>query len=205
LREQLVDGPEEVDLRFSHSRTTPNLSSRAVALAFVVGAHVALILIVSRHSLVVTKKPRGVEPLTVISLSTSSHTVRLSTPIVPSVLPAIEIGQPLLVLVDGANQTGPSAQGNGQITPPAPTDAFVDTSPFVKQAGLQKGSGVTVVLRVEVRGSGEVARVAVEVSGGAPEVDQAAIAYVRAMKWTGGLKDDKPETLWIRWGVRFDG
>ncbi|HWS69790.1 MAG TPA: energy transducer TonB [Steroidobacteraceae bacterium] len=128
-------------------------------------------------------------------------------PVAPSALPVhpIEIERPLLVLGEEANQTGPSMNGSGRITPPVPTDTFVDTSPFVKQTGLQKGSGVTVVLRVEVRGSGEVARVAVEVSGGTPEVDQAAIAYVRAMKWIGGFKDDKPETLWIRWGVRFDG
>jgi len=47
-----------------------------------------------------------------------------------------------------------------------------------------------------------VGRVQVDVSGGSPRVDQAAIAYVRALK-SGGRVDDQPETLWVRWGVRL--
>jgi hypothetical protein len=62
-----------------------------------------------------------------------------------------------------------------------------------------------VVLRVEVRGSGAIGRVEIDVSGGSTRVDQAAIAYVRTLEWVGGRVDDHPETLWVRWGVRLDG
>ncbi len=183
-----------------------NDKSRAAALAFVVAAHFAPVWIICRHSSVSTEFS-SVAPLTFISLSASKQAVKVTTLIDLRALPAyrIDIERPLWVLLDGAKPTDPNMQRNGRITPPAPIDTVLDTTSFVQQAGLQKGSGVTVVLRVEVRGSGEVARVAVEVSGGAPKVDEAAIAYVRAIKWTGGLKDDKPETLWVRWGVRLDG
>jgi outer membrane biosynthesis protein TonB len=73
------------------------------------------------------------------------------------------------------------------------------------QAGISPGAGVTVVLRLEVRGDGTVSQVQIDVSGGAHLIDEAAIAYVHAVKWVGGRIDDKPESIWIRWGVRLDG
>ncbi|MDP8986409.1 MAG: hypothetical protein M3N97_15500 [Pseudomonadota bacterium] len=60
-----------------------------------------------------------------------------------------------------------------------------------------------MVLRVEVYGSGLVGRVGVDVSGGTRALDEAAIAYVRALKWVAGRVDDRSETMWVRWGVRL--
>jgi len=89
--------------------------------------------------------------------------------------------------------------------PPHPETTAVDPKPFAHQAGLQPGHGVTIVLRVEVLGVGQVGQVEVDVSGGAPEVDRAAIAFVRALPWIGGMVNGHPATFWIRWGVRLQG
>jgi hypothetical protein len=95
---------------------------------------------------------------------------------------------------------------SGSTTPPHPADTqFVSTAEFARSSGLPQGSGATVVLRVEVLGTGAVGQVEVDVSGGSRRIDQAAIAYVRILNWVGGRVEDKPETLWIRWGVRLNG
>jgi hypothetical protein len=86
---------------------------------------------------------------------------------------------------------------------PQPIGAAPDVEPFAQQAGLAPGTGATVVLRLEVLGSGELGRVAVEVSGGSARIDQAAESYARAMLWTGGMKEGRPEPIWIRWAVRL--
>lgn len=92
----------------------------------------------------------------------------------------------------------------GRTTPPHP-QITPDTHPFAQAARLPLASGVTVVLRLEVLKTGAVGRVEVEVSGGSSRIDRAAIAYARAVKWVSGRVEDRPETLWIRWGVRLDG
>jgi hypothetical protein len=86
---------------------------------------------------------------------------------------------------------------------PRPADVTVDPAPFAQRAGLSPGDGATVVMRVEVLGTGDLGRIEVEVSGGTPRVDQEAIAYVRSIPWIGGLVDGQPTTLWVRWGVRL--
>src|SRR5271166_3918811 len=74
-------------------------------------------------------------------------------------------------------------------TPPHPDEAFrIDIAPFARQASLQQNAGATVMLRVEVHGSGAIGRVEVNVSGGSRRDDRAANAYVRALKWIGGRR-----------------
>lgn len=87
--------------------------------------------------------------------------------------------------------------------PPRVDDAEIDATRFAREAGLEPGDGATVVLRVEVFGSGELGRVEVDVSGGTPEIDREAIAYSRALVWIGGMVDGHPATVWVRWGVRL--
>ena len=89
--------------------------------------------------------------------------------------------------------------------PPHPDDAVVDPVPFAREAGLSPGEGATVVLRLEVLGTGELGRVEVDVSGGTLEIDRSAIAYVKALPWLGGMIDGRPSIIWIRWGVRLQG
>ena len=88
-------------------------------------------------------------------------------------------------------------------TPPRPDDGAPDASGYARDAGLPPGNGATVVLRIEVLGTGELGRIEVDVSGGRREIDQAAIAYARAMPWIGGMVDGRRESMWIRWGVRL--
>jgi len=96
------------------------------------------------------------------------------------------------------------ATRSGTTTPPRPVEPVPDSRAFAIPAGLSPGSSVTVVLRIEVLGNGTIGQVQVEVSGGAHSVDEAAIAYVHALKWIGGSINDRPETIWIRWGVTLD-
>jgi len=114
------------------------------------------------------------------------------------------IEPPPLDFKEEDNDAAASERGDGRITPPVPMAPMLDIAPFAQRAGLAERAGATVVLRVEVRGDGIVGRVDVEVSGGSAQVDQAAIAYVRAMTWVGGRKSGKPETLWVRWGVHLE-
>ena len=87
--------------------------------------------------------------------------------------------------------------------PPHADDAVPDAAPYARDAGLKPGEGATVVLRLEILGSGELDRVDIDVSGGRAEIDQAAIAYARAIQWNGGMIDGRPVTIWIRWGIRL--
>lgn len=92
--------------------------------------------------------------------------------------------------------------GIGTMAPYPEADTGVSAED-VRRAGLQEGEGATVVLRVEVYGTGDVGRVEVEVSGGSERVNEAAISYARSLPWAGGKVDGIPETMWVRWGVRL--
>jgi|HubBroStandDraft_6_1064221.scaffolds.fasta_scaffold894978_1 TonB family protein len=78
-----------------------------------------------------------------------------------------------------------------------------DMSPYVREAALLPGSGVTVVLRIEVLEDGSPGRIQVEASGGTRQIDQAAIDYARTRHWNAGRIDGTAHTVWIRWGVRL--
>jgi hypothetical protein len=145
--------------------------------------------------------------LTVFTLTaTSKHAVGLnvSVPMLPVELTVSNL--PALGAIEGPNSGAAARRSGGSTVPPHPDDAVVvDAETFARRAGLDIGSGATVVLRVEVYGTGAVGRVEVDVSGGTRRIDQAAIAYVRSLKWIGGRMDEGPATLWVRWGVRFQG
>ncbi|MEO8377728.1 MAG: energy transducer TonB, partial [Candidatus Sumerlaeota bacterium] len=82
-------------------------------------------------------------------------------------------------------------------------DNAVSLSPFLAQAGLRIGEGATVILRIEVLPTGEPGAIAIDVSSGNFQVDQAAIGYARQQRWYAGREGDTPQSMWIRWGVRL--
>lgn len=86
---------------------------------------------------------------------------------------------------------------------PGAPDLLPESRPFAVKAGLLEGQGATVVLRVEVIDDNEAGRIVVEVSGGSPEIDAAAIAYARAMPWIGAVVDGKPVPMEVRYAVHL--
>jgi TonB family protein len=88
---------------------------------------------------------------------------------------------------------------------PSPKGSDVDMAPYLRQAELPPGRGVTVVLRVEVLETGEPGRVVLDISSGIRLADQAAIEYARTRRWYAGRANGVPHTMWIRWGVRLQG
>jgi TonB family protein len=113
--------------------------------------------------------------------------------------------RPVLTEFIPALITQADAGSPGNMIPPRPDIPLLDSHPFAQHAGLLPGTGVTVVLRVEVHGNGTVGGVQVEVSGGNRRIDDVAIAFVKTMKWVGGRVGNQPTDVWIRWGVRLDG
>jgi TonB family protein len=180
------------------------MHGRTIAWTAVFAGHLLVIWFVGHETEGrVPPRPR-IEPMVMISMA---PVIRgpVTTGFPVQFLPAGPIASDLPILGDMVEPTV-FPQSSGRTTPPRPSDAqSISTSEFAGISGLLKGSGATVVLRVEVHGNGVVGRVEVDVSGGSRKVDQAAIAFVRGLKWVGGCVDDKPETLWIRWGVRLDG
>ena len=140
-------------------------------------------------------------PLSKGAISPSFPVTLLPIGLIDTHLPA-----PGSVEIENENEGAVTIRSSGPTVPPHPDETFtLNAATFARQAGLQGGFGATVVVRVEVRGTGEVGRVEVDVSGGSRRVDRAAVAYVRALKWIGGRVGNEPQTLWIRWGVRLDG
>ena len=131
---------------------------------------------------------RTADPVRAIALPT---TVSVPAEAPRSDLPIPEIDRPTTLMA-----------GVGLMVPHPDADGS-DASLFAQRAGLGEGQGATVVLRVEVFGSGEIGRVEVDVSGGSEQIDEEAVAYVRSIPWTGGMIDGRPSTMWIRWGVRL--
>jgi TonB family protein len=78
-----------------------------------------------------------------------------------------------------------------------------DMEPYVKQAALLPGEGVTVVLRIEVLETGEPGRIEIDASSGSAQVDEAAIGYARTRHWYAGRTNGTPHPMWVRWGVRL--
>jgi TonB family protein len=162
-----------------------------------------------RHSTHVSTPQRVLGPLVLMYLAPTKHKESVVIAGVPVVLvdpPVPTVSNPLSVDDSVESGTNIAAQLGGRITPPRPADDQpISPREFARRAGVRPGIGATVVLRVEVRGNGAVGQVAVDVSGGTALVDKAAIACVRAMRWVAGQRDGQPQTLWVRWGVRFDG
>jgi TonB family protein len=181
-----------------------SIRKRTIAWVAVLVGHLTVIWFVGHATEGKVARRPSIEPMVLISMAPVVRgSITASFPL--QLLPAGPIASDLPKLSDMAEPTI-APQSSGHTIPPHPAESqVVRTAEFAQNAGLKGGSGATVVLRIEVRGSGLVGRVEVDVSGGTRKVDQAAIAYVRGLKWVGGRVDDKPETLWIRWGVRLDG
>lgn len=143
-----------------------------------------LIITLERPAVLMTDEPA-------IAL-TAHHRYRHSANAI-STLPAQDADLPVIMTI-----------GVGTMAP-HPAEYAIDQTPFARRAGLQAGQGATVVLRVEVLGSGDVGRVELDVSGGTAEIDSAAVAYAHALPWVGGMIDGLPATMWIRLGVRLEG
>jgi TonB family protein len=142
--------------------------------------------------------------VTVISLAPVKRSAFvLSVPVVLSPVQTI-VDEPAIGPI--TRESTAQRQSQGVTIPPYPiVDSLPDTKAYSALAGLHEGTGGTVVLRVEVCGSGAIGRVAIDVSAGNKRIDRAAVAYIRAIKWVAGSVDGRPETMWIRWGVRLDG
>jgi TonB family protein len=121
----------------------------------------------------------------------------LSALIMRARTPLIHIEQPEISFEvsrnNAASSAAPTLQDSGQR----------DTEPFIKQAALLPGEGVTVVLRIEVLESGEPGRIEIDTSSGSAQVDEAAIAYAHTRHWYAGRTNGTPHPMWIRWGVRL--
>jgi TonB family protein len=99
-----------------------------------------------------------------------------------------------------------SVERNGAATVVAPTlegDGRSGIQPYLRQAGLTRGEGATVVLRIEVLASGEAGRIEVDASSGSRQVDAAAVSFARIQHWYAGRVNGTPRAMWIRWGVRL--
>jgi TonB family protein len=170
--------------------------------------HLAFGWLITRASSPQAPLRAPIGPLTMITLATSVSKAAIAPSFSVTLLP-IGLTVPDLPApgsVESEDDGAVMTQSNGLTIPPHPDETFtLNAATFARQAGLQGGLGVTVVVRVEVHGSGAVGRVEVDVSGGNRRIDQAAIAYVRGLKWVGGRVRGEPQTLWIRWGVRLQG
>ena len=175
-----------------------------IAWVAVLVGHLAVIWFVGHATESKVSGRPSVGPIVLISMAPAVRgSITTSFPL--QALPAGPIVSDLPKLSDMAERTI-APQSSGHTVPPYPAESqAVRAAQFAHGAGLNYDSGATVVLRVEVRGGGLVGRVEIDASSGNRRIDQAAIAYVRALKWVGGRIDDKPETIWIRWGVRLDG
>ena len=91
--------------------------------------------------------------------------------------------------------------GIGTAVPAPDPDVLVDVLPFARLGGLLPGETANVVLRVEVLADGRAGEVAVDVSSGSDQVDHAAVAYAKAIRWLCGAVDGTPETMWVRIGI----
>jgi TonB family protein len=112
-------------------------------------------------------------------------------------LPLLHIDHPAIdaevARNNGSGMAAPTLQGPGD----------ADIAPYIRQAALLPGEGVTVVLRIEVLATGEPGHIEIDVSSGSGQVDQAAIGYARIQHWYAGRINGVRKVMWIRWGVRL--
>jgi len=91
------------------------------------------------------------------------------------------------------------------VAPTLEGDGQAGIQSYLRQTGLMRGKGATVVLRIEVLASGDPGRIVVDASSGSPQVDEAAVSFARIQHWYAGRMNGTPRPMWIRWGVRFQG
>jgi TonB family protein len=182
-------------------------SHHAGIAAFVFAVHLSVLVLVAmmarpdRHAEI----PVGSVTLMTISPVSRAAAARPRLAIALVHPPEIAATLPVVAAVPPDDVESMPQQRSARTIPPRPDDLTQMASrAYSDHAGIPHGLGVTVVLRVEIRSTGAVGRVQVDVSGGLRQVDQAAIAYVRSLHWVAGRVDDQPKTLWIRWGVRLE-
>jgi hypothetical protein len=145
----------------------------------------SFVVVLLKPRLILESDPHEVAPIVPLKLS--------ATAIVDMNILPPEMARPLKLTAGiGTLAAGPGAP-----------DLLPESRPFAVKAGLLLGQGATVVLRVEVLDDNEVGRIVVEVSGGSPEIDVAAIDYARAMPWIGAVVDGKPVPMEVRYAVRL--
>jgi hypothetical protein len=184
-------------------RARRRLSFRAGPFLAIVAAHAALVSLVVESSREIVRAPETerlvsvfLRPRVIVSQHSSTDP------------PVIRVPSGAPILYDSSATDAPRSTvaviGVGTRAPQV-VDAPLDAAPFARSAGLQPGHGAAVVLRIEVLGTGDLGAIIVEASGGTDAIDAAAIDYVRALTWSGGMVDGKPATIWIRWGVWLPG
>ena len=183
----------------------PKRKTRASISLVVLACHVALAWLIASSTPVIT---RAAETERLVSVFVRPRIVGRSDPAA-----AMQPQRPLRVraseLLDYDSQIpdierpAVMAMGVGTMTPYPEIEA-IDPRPFARRAGLAPGKGATVVVRVEVFGTGEIGRAEIDVPGPTETVNEAALAYVRALPWVGGMVDGQPATFWIRYGVRLE-
>jgi TonB family protein len=104
-------------------------------------------------------------------------------------LPSIE----LAVTNESAVQVAPRLLDGAQ---PPVTD-------FARRGGLRPGESAFVVLRLQIVPGGQVADVAVDVSSGSRQVDEAARAYGMATRWLAGRDGSLEVPKWVRLGLQL--
>lgn len=73
----------------------------------------------------------------------------------------------------------------------------VDPAVFARRAGLSEGQVASLVLAVEVLPDGRTGTVWMARGSGNPAADEAAVAYVRQLRWIPGTRDHHAEVMRI--------
>lgn len=130
-------------------------------------------------------------------------------------LSSLDLSHRVVTLDPSSLMTGVSIIPLSYETPPNPGATIsapviqnveeISKAPFVREAALLPGESGAVVLRIEVLADGAVGQVDVEVSSGSRQIDAAAVAYVRQLRWNPGRLNGVAQPVWIRWGVTLDG
>jgi TonB family protein len=184
--------------------TRPHLVS-AVLIGAIIALHAGGLVVLAHATRVSASAAASPEPtLTAYILpkivdTSGKHLPDLSTLVVQLTphFTDLHIEQPQIEFEvernDAALSAAPSLIGRTQM----------DMSPYVREASLLPGGGVTVVLRIEVLEDGTPGRIQVDTSGGTRQIDQAAIDYARTRHWNPGRIGGAAHVVWIRWGVRL--
>jgi TonB family protein len=89
------------------------------------------------------------------------------------------------------------------VAPTLQGDGHSGIQPYVRRAGLRRGEGATVVLRIEVSDMGAPNRIVVDTSSGSRLIDAAAVEFAQMQHWYAGRINGRPHAMWIRWGIRL--
>lgn len=130
------------------------------------------------------------EPVSVVDPSSLQLRLNAQLSALPTAQPDFDFS---VARNDSAAVVAPTLQGDGRS----------GIQPYLQQAGLRRGDGATVVLRIEVLESGDPGRIEIDISSGNRQVDQAAMDYARIQHWYAGRANGVPRPMWVRWGVRL--